>query len=80
MWKSFRAKIILQKVFASIVGLGMSFKGDAQSSNKPRQPAHHRHELLMVEKEIEPDRQRDYAEKQLPHIGFSPLQYVGKTL
>jgi hypothetical protein len=68
------------EAFASIVGLGMPFKGDAQSPNKPRQPAYHRHELLMVEKEIEPDRQRDYAEKQLPHIGFSPPQYVGKTL
>jgi hypothetical protein len=65
--------MIRQKVFASIVGLGMSFKGDAQSSNKPRQPAHHRRELLVMEKEIEPDRQRDYAEKQLPHIGISPL-------
>jgi hypothetical protein len=54
--------------------------GDAQSSNKPRQPAHHRHELLVVEKEIEPNRQRDYAEKQLPHIGISPLQEIGKTL
>jgi hypothetical protein len=62
------------EVFASIAGLGMSFKSEAQSSNKPRQPAHHRHELLMVEKEIEPDRQRDHPEKQLPHIGFSPLQ------
>jgi hypothetical protein len=48
--------------------------GDAQSSNKPRRPAHHRHELLVVEKEIEPNRQRDYAEKQLSHIGISPLQ------
>jgi hypothetical protein len=49
--------------------------GDALSMNKTGQPPHHRHELLVVEKEIEPDRQRDYAEKQLPHIGISPLQY-----
>jgi hypothetical protein len=62
------------EIFASIVALGMSLKDDAQSSNKPRQPDHHRHELLMVEKEIEPDRQRDHPEKQLAHIGFSPLQ------
>jgi len=48
------------------------------SMNKTGQPPHHRHELPVVEKEIEPDRQRDYAEKQLPHIGISPPQYVGK--
>ena len=61
-------------VFASIFGRRMSFKGDAQSSNKPRQPDHHRDELLMVEEEIEPDRQRDHPEKQLAHISLSPLQ------
>jgi hypothetical protein len=74
---------------AEFGGRGMSFNicrgtlgsfGNVQSSNKSRQPAHHRHELLVVEKEIEPDRQRDYAEKQRPHIGISPLQYVGKPL
>ena len=66
-------------VFASIVGRRMSFKGDAQSSNKPRQPAHHRHELLMVEKEIEPDRQRDHPEKKLSHIGYLPISNCRQT-
>jgi hypothetical protein len=40
--------------------------------NKPRQPTNHRHELRVVEREIEPDRQWDHPEKQLSHIGLSP--------
>ena len=50
--------------------------GDAQSSNVPRDPLHDGHKLRVVEKEVEPDSQRDHPEKQLSHMGYLPIRNI----